>query len=162
MIKRLYVGIDPGLTGAIAILDGHGDLVALDDLPVIANGKGSARVTRQLDPAGLAKLLPPYTSGITVALERVAARPGQGVSSVFSLGDSFGCIRGVLAALDMPVEIVTPATWKKHYQLGSDKEQARAKAIQLYPHADLHRVKDHNKAEAALIARWLLDRRAER
>lgn len=160
MIQRQYIGIDPGLTGAIAILDDHGGLLSLEDLPVIANGKGSARVTRQLDPAGLAKLLPPCTKGISVALERVAARPGQGVASVFSLGDSFGCIRGVLAALELPVEIVTPATWKKHHQLGSDKEQARAKAIQLYPHADLHRVKDHNRSEATLIARWLLDRRA--
>jgi crossover junction endodeoxyribonuclease RuvC len=155
----LFVGIDPGLTGAVAVLDHGGNLLALDDLPVIANGKGGSRVTRQIDPAGLAALLPPHSMNVSVALERVAARPGQGVSSVFSLGDSYGCIRGVVAALGMAVEIVTPATWKKRFQLTNDKEVSRAKATELYPAAGLHRVKDHNRAEALLLARWLFETR---
>jgi len=150
------IGVDPGLSGAVAVLDDTGDLALLSDLPTLAAGKG-AKISRRLDPAGLARLLEPYRGKVTLALvEQVAARPGQGVASVFSLGDSFGTIRAVLACLAVPVRLVPPAEWKRAYRLDSDKERARAKAIELFPSADLHRKADHNRAEALLMARFAL------
>ena len=90
-------------------------------------------------------------------LEAVGARPGQGVSSVFSFGHSFGTISGVLAALKVPMELITPGRWKKAFQLvGTEKEASRALAIQLYPQAAewLARKKDHGRAEALWLARF--------
>jgi hypothetical protein len=86
MTEKLFIGIDPGLTGAVAVLDEGGAVVLLEDLPVMAAGSGGAKVKRRADPAGLFKLLQPYRDRATVALlEAIAARPGQGVASVFSL-----------------------------------------------------------------------------
>jgi crossover junction endodeoxyribonuclease RuvC len=152
----LVLGVDPGLSGAAALLDHSGGLVLLADLPTVASGKG-AKVGRRIDAAGLARLLNPHRQHIKLAvLEQVAARPGQGVSSVFSLGDSFGAIRAVLACLGIPARLVAPAEWKKSYRLDSDKERARARAIELFPGADLTRKADHNRAEALLLARYAL------
>ena len=149
----MYVGIDPGITGAIAVLDNDGSLLLLEDMPTIARGKGKSIVKRQVNPAALHEILKPWSTS-TATLEAVNSRPGQGVASVFSLGDSFGCIRSVLAVLSMSADFVAPQTWKKHYNITSDKEIARAKAIQLYPAASLHRKKDADRAEAILIARF--------
>lgn len=151
----LIIGNDPGITGAMAALD-HGGLRSVDDLPVMACGKGTGKRKQQLNPAALSALLLERANGlekVLVVLERVASMPGQGVAGVFSLGDTFGCIRGVVAARGLPLEFVTPQAWKKHFRLTADKEQARAKAIELYPDAPLSRVKDHGRAEAILIAR---------
>lgn len=144
------VGIDPGLSGAVAVLDAHLSVLVLEDMPTMGKGKSG----NQVNPAALAEILQPY-AGAHAALERVGAMPGQGVSSMFSLGDSYGTARAVLAVLGMPVEIVTPTVWKKHYHLDSDKERSRTKAIELFPGASLHRKKDHGRAEALLLARWL-------
>jgi crossover junction endodeoxyribonuclease RuvC len=153
----LIVGIDPGITGAIATLD-HTGLLAVDDMPTMACGKGAGKRKRQVNAAGLSALLKERVSGrsdeVLVVLERVASMPGQGVAGVFSLGDTFGCIRGVVAAEGYPLELVTPQAWKKRFGLNSDKEQARAKSIELYPSAPLSRVKDHGRVEAILIARY--------
>ena len=148
----IVIGIDPGITGAIAAIDSHGHSEVFD-IPVMANGKGKSKVKNHVNAAGLAKLLSGYGADI-VYLERISSMPGQGVASMFSMGDTFGCIRGVCAAIGLPVEIITPQSWKKHYRLGSDKEIVRAKAIELYPEAPLSRKKDHNRAEAILIARY--------
>src|SRR3990167_3121570 len=92
--------------------------------------------------------------------------PKRGVASMMSLGDTVGAIRGVIAARGLPIEWITPKDWKKHFGLKAPpeendakrsamiKELARARAIQLYPEVDFHRKKDHNRAEAALIARY--------
>jgi len=156
----LIIGIDPGITGAIAALD-HTGLLSVDDIPTMACGKGGRRRKHQVNAAGLSALLMERVDGrsneVLVVLERVNSMPGQGVAGVFSLGDTFGSIRGVVAALGLPLELVTPQTWKKHFRLPSDKELARAKAIELYPGAPLGRVKDHGRAEAILIARHRLE-----
>ena len=156
---RLHLGIDPGLTGACAVLTEAGEYCEVFDVPTMANGKGSARVKQQINAAALAARLAPLCEKhvVTATLEAVSAMPGQGVSGVFSLGHSFGTIYGVLATLKVPVELITPARWKKAFQLlGTEKETSRALAIRLYPHAAewLARKKDHGRAEALLLARF--------
>lgn len=154
-MSETVIGIDPGLTGSVAILSRAGEVLLLEDLPTIANGQ-SAKVGRKIDPAGLADLLKPYTRNTRVILERVSARPGQGTASIFSLGDSNGCIRGVLATLEIPTVFSPPTKWKPYFHLGNDKEQARSKAIELFPGmaSRLQRKADHNRAEALLLAEW--------
>lgn len=151
----IVIGIDCGLTGALAALQ-DGRLVALHDLPTIANGS-TAKVRRQVDPAGLAAILRDLRTEFAgewfhVVVEKPAAMPGQGSASTFSLGDSLGCVRGVLAAKGLPTEFVSPASWKKTMGVTADKEQVRARAVQLFPDAGLHRMKDHGRAEAILLA----------
>ncbi len=149
----MIIGIDPGVTGAVAVVSPTGELIAVVDIPVMAKGKGKSKVKNQVNAAELAEIV--RRVGPTAAfVERVSSMPGQGVASMFSMGDTFGCIRGVLAAIGVPVHIVTPQKWKKHYSLGADKEIARAKAIELYPQAPLSRKRDQNRAEALLIARY--------
>ena len=148
----VIIGIDPGISGAIGVL-WHDNTYEVMDMPIMAKGKGASRVKTQVNPAELAGVLRESTSP-TIYLERISSMPGQGVASMFSMGDTFGCIRGVCAALGLKVEIITPQSWKKHYGLGKDKEVVRAKAIELFPEAPLSRKKDHNRAEALLIANY--------
>lgn len=153
----MILGIDPGVSGALALLtDGGNQVVWVQDMPVRDAGK-KARKAHEIDGAALAHLLRPCLADITMAcIEEVHAMPGQGVSSMMSLGDSRGCIRGVLEALGISVERVEPATWKRAMGLiGSDKDASRAAAIRIYPTCtDLARKKDHGRAEAILIARY--------
>lgn len=152
----MIIGIDPGISGAIAAVTDGGALLWVEDMPVRDAGK-KARKQREIDGAELARLLRPHLADIRCAwVEEVSAMPGQGVSSMFSLGDSRGTIRGVLEALGISVERVPPQRWKRVYGLAADKEAARALAIRLYPlwsHM-LGRKKDHGRAEAVLIARY--------
>lgn len=161
-----FLGIDVGLSGAVALLDHDGKFIAVESVPIMASGKGGAKVTRQINAAGLCALLRDWKYPIDpddsaysmrsmmAVVESASAMPKQGVASVFSLGQSFGIILGVLAALEISYQLVRPAQWKQYYGLSRDKEQARAKAIQLYPFVDLHRKQDHGKAEALLLARY--------
>jgi crossover junction endodeoxyribonuclease RuvC len=159
-MTALFIGCDPGLTGGIAALDAQGQVHLLEDLPTILRGNG--RVKRELDPAGLAHLLRPIAADIVVALvETVASRPGQGVASVFSLGHTSGVIAGVLSALGIPVTTTTPTKWKREMGLiGTDKEASRAMASRLFPAVNLSRKRDHNLAEALLLALQAWERRA--
>jgi crossover junction endodeoxyribonuclease RuvC len=155
----LVVGVDPGLTGAIGFLR-DGVFVAVEDMPTVLKGVGS--VKSEVSPAGLKTLirerLQPGESVVAV-LERVGAMPGQGVSSVFSLGDSFGCARSVLATAGFETHLVSPVTWKKYYKLTADKELSRALAVKIWPSAPLHLKKHDGRAEALLLARWLWETR---
>lgn len=152
----IVVGIDPGITGAIGVLK-DGAFASVEDLPVMANGRRN-----QIDAAGVDDLLRqvrtvwPHES-FAVVMEQVSAMPGQGVSSMFSLGDSFGALRAVVACRRLALDLVTPAKWKRDMGISKDKDFARAKAIQLFPDASvvLSRKKDHNRAEALLLALWL-------
>jgi crossover junction endodeoxyribonuclease RuvC len=147
-----HLGIDPGLGGAVAVLDHSGALVALHDTPVLT--LHTRRGTRQeYDVSGLAALLVPYAGPQShVSLEESQAMPGQGVRSMFTTGLGFGVWLGVLAALALPHTRVRPAIWKKALGLGKDKEAARLRAIQLYPTADLRLKKHHGRAESLLLA----------
>ena len=115
----ITIGIDPGLTGAIGVLsDGH--YVAVEDMPVILKGKG--KVKNEVDVAGVIRFLRQYgepSEYISCVLERVNARPNQGVSTIFSLGDSFGCARSAITACRFELRYVTPQVWKKHFKLSS-------------------------------------------
>lgn len=140
------LGVDPGLKGALGFYFPAVQRVALEDIPT-ADGEVSA-------PALAARVRAFKPS--MVVLERVHAMPKQGVSSTFKFGMSFGEVRGVIGALAIPLYLVTPTKWKKHYHLSSDKEESRALAIRLFPNnADrLQRKKDDGRAEAALLAKY--------
>ena len=151
---RVVIGIDPGLTGALAFLPDEWT-PWVEDIPTVAYSK-SGFVKNAVDGMALARMLEYYAMMGTarVFMERVNAFPGQGVGSVFSLGMTFGAIAGVVAALRLPLQFVGPAEWKAHFRLGKDKDLARGLAARLYPDVDLSRKKDHNRAEALLIARF--------
>ena len=153
----ITIGIDPGLSGAIGILN-EGRYVDVVDMPIVSKGSGS--VKNEVDPVGLIKILRSYAPAdeyVMAVLERVNAMPGQGVSSVFSLGDSFGCARSAIAACRFEMSYIVPAQWKKHFKLTSDKEMSRALAIRMFPDAPLNLKKHSDRAEALLMARWLHD-----
>ena len=155
----LTVGIDPGLTGAVAFLR-NGEYVALFDIPTTLKGSGS--VKQEVEPGGLKRMFLERLEGredVAIALERVSAMPGQGSSSVFSFGDTYGCCRSVASLTGYPLYLVTPTTWKKHFGLGRDKEESRALASRLFPGAELHLKKHADRAEALLMAYWLWDTR---
>ena len=156
-MTMLVIGIDCGLTGGIAMLKESG-LVTTAEMPIAMKGAGTGKVKNEVNGAALTMLLRDWVNGqgdeVMVVVEQVSSMPEQGVASVMSLGDTRGCIRGVVAARGYPMHWVTPQRWKKHFGLQADKELARAKAIQLYPQAPLARKKDHNIAEAILIARY--------
>jgi len=153
----MIIGIDPGITGAIYFNTVEGKIVV--DMPIMAKTSGKGN---QINPYELTSLLiqPPIDrlTGIEAAyLESVHEMPGQGVSSVFSFGKSVGIIEGVLAALNIPLVMVTPQRWKKNAKLiGKDKDAARTLAIQLYPELSdrLSRKKDIGRADAILIAEF--------
>ena len=144
----MILGIDPGATGAIAIMSDNGYLIDLHDLPHM-KGHG-------LSEAILAEMLSEVDDCKHAFIERVASRPGQGVVSAFNFGMNFGTIKGVCSALRIPVSLVTPGKWKRDLGLKADKDQARARAAQLWPGAakQFARKKDDGRAEAALIAFW--------
>jgi Holliday junction resolvasome RuvABC endonuclease subunit len=145
------LGIDPGVVGGWAVLNELGALIAADDLPVAGDG-----AQRMIAAPLLAHILSRYQP-TTATLERVGSTPGQGVSSSFKFGRAVGVIEGVLGAGGCPVVYVAPATWKKHFRLGPEKEQARQRAIETWPDraAELFgRKRDHGRGEAALIALW--------
>lgn len=156
------IGIDPGLSGGIAILD---DLKIFDvfDMPIMSEGKKNKN---QLNSAQLVNIIKKnIVSGNTfVIVEQVSAMPGQGVTSMFNFGQTFGSIKGICAALNLPIFYVRPAKWKKHFELiNSSKDASRTKVIEMYPSISdrLSRKKDVNKADAILIARYFRDCRAQ-
>ena len=150
---RVVVGIDPGITGAIALLCGD-RAVRVWDMPVAADGR-----TNAVCPALLADILGEARDLAgerpTVIVERVAARPGQGVTSMFSFGRSLGVVEGVVGALGLPMQRVTPDAWKRRAKLrGQPKDASRAMALRLFPEVagELARKKDAGRADALLIA----------
>ena len=147
--ERFIIGIDPGISGAIAVLDTDGALMAHSAMPTYQPAKAT-----RVNPAALSAFLAPYTNGHAI-LEQVGAMPGQGVASMFSFGHSAGVIEGVLAALGISYELVTPQCWKKYYRLnGKPKDAGRALAQRFYPSAPLARKKDTGLADALLLARF--------
>jgi crossover junction endodeoxyribonuclease RuvC len=144
------IGIDPGNSGAIAVIDENGKYVDSKSFDILVRGKK----TKRINGVDVVKFLTPY-QGKThrVYIENVGARPGQGVSSTFTFGHSAGMLEGVCAAMMFPYVLVTPVEWKKAFKLTSfDKEVARLVAQKLFPEAPLGRKKDINLADALLIA----------
>ena len=155
------IGIDPGLSGAIAILENN-KVLNIFEMPVMSEGKKNKR---QLNSAQLVKLLKDNISKneeVSVVVEQVNAMPGQGVTSMFNFGQTFGAIKGVCAALSLPIFFVRPSKWKKHFELiNSSKDSSRTKAIEMYPSLsdNLTKKKDVNKSDAILIARFYSETR---
>ena len=150
------IGIDPGLYGAVALLGPPAHPLVLD-MPTMKAGTERYAVQTQVNPAALADMLRRLTDGIRdetiVVMERVDGYIDN-KAACFSMGNSFGCVRGVVATLGLPLHIVRAQDWKKHYSLKRDKELSRRRAIELYPMAPLDKIKHHNRAEAILIARY--------
>lgn len=157
----IIIGIDPGLSGGIAVLDNN-KVLELFDMPVMADGKKNKK---QLNSALLAKLIKEKISNSSksaVIVEQVNAMPGQGVTSMFNFGQTFGAIKGICATLELPIFFVRPSKWKKHFELiNSSKDASRTKAIEMYPHLaeKLSKKKDVNKSDAILIARFYCETR---
>ena len=143
----MIIGIDPGLDGGIAILNGS-HIELLETVPTETKG---GFIKRQVDAQKLINIIRVYPDAVCY-LERVASRPGQGVGSVFSFGDTYGAIRGVLAALNIPTYMVAPQIWKKELKISSKEDSLKA-IKDLYPLLKW-RKKDHNLAEAILIAMY--------
>jgi crossover junction endodeoxyribonuclease RuvC len=156
-MTQLIVGIDPGLHGAIAILDPAGGLVSVTDLPVIRDLS-----LAWIDGSAFQSIILEALGGRTAAatVERVSSMPGQGVASSFQFGVGFGSILSVLQAMLISIEFVTPSVWKKSYGLGKDKHASLHKARLMYPSAELHLAKHDGRAESLLLARYALNRRA--
>ena len=150
MGSTLILGIDPGFSGAFAVLNPTTMNLGVADMPVVKNTKGKT----ELDLPALYDLLTPPTRNVTAILEFVAARPNQGAPATFRFGQGFGAIQMALAAHQIPVQYVTPAKWKRHFGLSKDKGASRGLANQRFPinAKDFRRVKDDGRAEAALIA----------
>jgi crossover junction endodeoxyribonuclease RuvC len=158
------IGIDPGISGAIAIFkDGKLDCVV--DMPTLEVDSGKTK-KRHISAVGLRDILEMYILELYptthVVTEKVGAMPGQGVSSMFNFGRSAGIIEGVVAALRMPSTYVTPATWTKGVGRAAGKDASRMRAMELFPDkADLFkRAKDDGRADAALIAYWYITKNA--
>ena len=155
------IGIDPGLSGGIAVLE-ENKVVNLYDMPVMPEGKKNKR---QLNNAQLVKLLKDNfkaSEETVIIVEQVNAMPGQGVTSMFNFGQTFGAIKGIAAALKLPIFFVRPSKWKKHFELiNSSKDSSRTKAIEMYPSLSnqLSKKKDVNKSDAILIARFYSETR---
>jgi len=155
------IGIDPGLSGAIAILEDN-KIEEIFDMPVMSDGKKNKR---QLNSALLVKLIKDnikILENTIMIVEQVNAMPGQGVTSMFNFGQTFGAIKGICAALGLPIVFVRPAKWKKHFELiNCSKDASRTKAIEMYPaiSEQLSKKKDVNKSDAILIARYYSETR---
>ena len=148
---NLYLGIDPGLSGAIALVSDNGRFVMLEDMPTTARGNG--RVRHEVDAGGIAHLLRSHASDIVHGIvEQVAAMPRQGVASMFSLGHSLGTATAVVASIGIGFELLPPARWKRLAELPADKALVLAAARRRWPGAALTRVKDHGRAEALFLA----------
>lgn len=154
----MVYGIDPGLSGAIALMV-NGELREIEDIPTRQEGTG--KVKRRVDAAGLAAIVRDWRARFGVdseqaVIERVASMPSQGVASVFSLGHTAGAVEATMLALGCPVAFVAPATWKRALGCTADKASSQARASLLFPsQAGLWaRVKDHNRAEAVMLAHY--------
>lgn len=148
----ITIGIDPGLSGAIAGIDTHGHS-QVADLPVQRD-----KSLAWIDGKALKAIILGYCNGLphqaTCIIERVSAMPKQGVSSSFGFGVNFGSVLGVLQALEVRIELVTPAKWKRDLGLTAEKHASLHKARLLFPKSELHLCKHDGRAEALLIAHW--------
>jgi len=150
------MGIDPGISGAIAIFEGT-DLLDAFDIPVVETQSGK-RKKRRISPEILVAEIEEHIGFLTrVYIEDVHAMPGQGVTSMFAFGEAAGLIRGVCAGLKVPVCLVSPITWKRGMKLqGAGKDASRAMAARMWPEKAglFKRQRDDGRAEAALLAHY--------
>ena len=152
----LIIGIDPGISGSICFFQ-DGKIIDVVEMPNMAEGKKNKK---QVNGAQIffeisSRIKDIKKKDIKVVIEQVSAMPGQGVTSMFNFGQSFGILKGICSAMQLPMYFVRPAKWKKYFNLiNSEKDASRTRAIEIFPYfsSKLSRKKDSNKADAILIA----------
>ncbi len=152
----LIIGIDPGLSGSICFMK-EGEILDVIEMPTMTDGKKNKKQVNgsQIYNEILKKVSEIKNSEVRVVIEQVSAMPGQGVTSMFNFGQSFGILKGICSAMQLPVYFIRPTRWKKYFNLiNSEKDASRTRAIEIFPYfsAQLSRKKDSNKADAILIA----------
>tara|TARA_Y100000590_G_scaffold223274_1_gene252586 strand:+ start:4139 stop:4618 length:480 start_codon:yes stop_codon:yes gene_type:complete len=155
----IIFGIDPGVNGGISILKNK-KVLEVHDMPTMIDGKKNKKQVNGSQVVNIFKEKLSIDDEKIVVVEHVNAMPGQGVTSMFNFGQSFGVIKGICSALSLPIYFVRPTKWKKHFNLiKTNKDASRTKAIEVYPEisSKLSRKKDANRADAILIARYFND-----
>ena len=152
----LIIGIDPGISGSICFFE-DGKIVDVVEMPTMTEGKKNKKQVNgsQIFNEISEKIKKLDKKEIKVVIEQVSAMPGQGVTSMFNFGQSFGILKGICSAMQLPMYFVRPAKWKKYFNLiNSEKDASRTRAIEIFPYfsGQLSRKKDSNKADAILIA----------
>jgi len=157
----LVIGIDPGITGSLCFFE-DGKIIDLIEMPNMADGKKQKKQVNgaQIYNEILLRTKNVEKKNIKVVIEHVSAMPGQGVTSMFNFGQSFGVLKGICSAMQLSMHFVRPAKWKKYFNLiNAEKDASRTKAIEIFPYISnqLSRKKDGNKADAALIASFFYE-----
>ena len=152
----LVIGIDPGISGSICFFQ-DGKINDVVEMPTMTEGKKNKKQVNgsQIFNEISNRTLKIDREDIRVVIEQVSAMPGQGVTSMFNFGQSFGILKGICSAMQLPMYFVRPAKWKKYFNLiNSEKDASRTRAIEIFPYfsSQLSRKKDCNKADAILIA----------
>ena len=152
----LIIGIDPGISGSICFFQ-DGKIIDVVEMPTMTEGKKNKKQVNgsQIFNEISDRIKKLDKKDIKVIIEQVSAMPGQGVTSMFNFGQSFGILKGICSAMQLPMYFVRPAKWKKYFNLiNSEKDASRTKAIEIFPYfsSQLSRKKDSNKADAILIA----------
>ena len=157
----LVIGIDPGISGSICFLD-NGKILDVIEMPIMTDGKKNKKQVNGSQVYNeITKRIKQFEKNqIRVVIEHVSAMPGQGVTSMFNFGQSFGILKGICTAMQLPMYFVRPAKWKKYFNLiNSQKDASRTKAIQIFPYIStrLSKKKDANKADAILLASFFFE-----
>ena len=152
----LIIGIDPGISGSICFFE-NGKILEAVEMPTMTDGKKNKRQVNgaQIYNEILKRINKNEKQNVRVIIEQVSAMPGQGVTSMFNFGQSFGILKGICSAMQLPMYFVRPAKWKKYFGLiNSEKDASRTRAIEMFPYfsSQLSKKKDSNKSDAILIA----------
>jgi len=152
----LIIGIDPGISGSICFFE-DGKILDVIEMPTMNEGKKNKRQVNgaQIYNEITDRINKLQKQDVRVVVEQVSAMPGQGVTSMFNFGQSFGIIKGICSAMQLPLYFVRPTKWKKYFNLiKSEKDASRTRAIEIFPYfsSQLSKKKDSNKADAILIA----------
>ena len=154
----LIIGIDPGISGSICFFE-DGKVIDIIEMPSMAEGKKNKKQVNgsQIYNEIYSRIKKLNKHDIKVVIEQVSAMPGQGVTSMFNFGQSFGILKGICSAMELPMYFVRPAKWKKYFNLiKTEKDASRTKVIEIFPYisSQLSRKKDSNKADSILIASY--------
>jgi len=152
----LIIGIDPGISGSICFFE-DGKILDVIEMPTMNEGKKNKKQVNgaQIYNEITDRINKLQRQDVRVVVEQVSAMPGQGVTSMFNFGQSFGIIKGICSAMQLPLYFVRPTKWKKYFNLiKSEKDASRTRAIEIFPYfsSQLSKKKDSNKADAILIA----------
>mgnify|MGYP001426308030 CR=1 FL=1 len=152
----IIIGIDPGINGAISVVENK-KILEVYDTPTMIDGKKNKRQINSAQVTNIIKERQKNNNEVIVVVEQVNAMPGQGVTSMFNFGQSFGVIKGICSAMKLPIHFVRPTKWKKYFNLiNTSKDASRSRAIEIFPKVSdkLKRKKDANKSDAILIASY--------